>query len=123
MKIRFLLDENMPFDLIEFLIKNGYEAHHLKKMKKVGIRNGEVYKIAEEYGSVILTRDSDFKSYYKFNEHNVKGIIVFSISDTTTRNVLKVMKQFLEKYNEKLSSRNLVIIEDSEIRIYNAESE
>ncbi len=43
MNIKFLLDENMPFALVEFLKNKGYEAEHLKKLGKGGIRNGEVY--------------------------------------------------------------------------------
>jgi predicted nuclease of predicted toxin-antitoxin system len=45
MNTRFLLDENMPFALLELLRNRGYEADHLKKLEKVGIKNGEVYKL------------------------------------------------------------------------------
>jgi predicted nuclease of predicted toxin-antitoxin system len=34
MNIKFLLDENMPFALIEFLINRGYEAEHMKCRQK-----------------------------------------------------------------------------------------
>ena len=51
MNTRFLLDENMPFALLEFLRNSGYNADHLKKLEKVGTKNGEVYKIAEQHGS------------------------------------------------------------------------
>jgi len=51
MSVRFLLDENMPFAMLEFLRNRGYEAEHLKKLEKVGIKNGEVYKFAEQNGS------------------------------------------------------------------------
>jgi predicted nuclease of predicted toxin-antitoxin system len=121
MNIKFLLDENMPFALLEYLKNKGYEVKHLKKVDKVGIKNGEVYKFAEKIGSWILTRDSDFKSYHKFICHDVKGIIVFALKDTRTINVLKVIERFLESHIEKLSSKNLIIIEDSGIRIYGAE--
>lgn len=51
MSIRFFLDENMPFALLKFLRDRGYEASHLKKLGKGGIKNGEVYKVAEEQDS------------------------------------------------------------------------
>ncbi|MCP4698888.1 MAG: hypothetical protein GY862_18850 [Gammaproteobacteria bacterium] len=118
MSVRFILDENMPFALLEFLRNKDCEADHLKKLEKVGIRNGEVYKLAEQNGSWILTRDSDFKSYHKFVAHNVKGVIVFMLSDTTTRNILDVMNRFLKTHSEKLASKHLIIIDDSTIKIY-----
>ncbi len=111
MSIKFLLDENMPFDLVDFLKRRGYETNHLKTLGKTGIKNGEVYIVAEQGDSWILTRDADFKNYYKFITHNVKGIIVFSISNTTTRNIL----------SEKLLSKNLFIIEDEQIKIYSGQ--
>jgi predicted nuclease of predicted toxin-antitoxin system len=111
----------MPFALLELLITSGYETYHLKKMEKGGIKNGEVYKVAEESSAWIITRDSDFKNYQKFMEHNIKGIIVFSVNDTRTQNILNLMKRLLEVHSEKLLSKNLIIIEDSEVKIYNSD--
>ncbi len=118
MNAKFLLDENMPFALLEFLKKKGHDADHLKKLEKVGIKNGEVYKVAEQHGSWILTRDSDFKSYHKFITHNIRGIIVFTLTDTTTRNILDVMNRFLKTHCDRLTSIHLIIIEDSTVKIY-----
>jgi len=109
MNVSFLLDENMPFALLELLKNMGYEADHLKKLEKVGIKNGEVYRVAEQHGSWIMTRDSDFKSYHKFVTHNVRGVIVFTLTDTTTRNILDVMNRFLKKHCEKLASNAVIV--------------
>ncbi len=120
MNMAFLLDENMPFALGEFLKDRGYNSYHLKKMGKGGIKNGEVYNVAEKKNAWILTRDSDFKSYHKFITHNVRGIIVFTLSNTRTENILKVMNHLLENHYEKFSSKHLIIIEDSKIKIYDS---
>jgi predicted nuclease of predicted toxin-antitoxin system len=84
MSIKFLLDENIPYALMEFLNNKGYSAEHLKKIDKVGIKNGEVYKIAEENSYWIVTRDADFGSYKKFADYDVAGIILFKLSKTNT---------------------------------------
>ncbi len=118
MNVKFLLGENMPFALTEFLIKKGYEAKHLKKIEKVGIKNGEVYKVAEENDSWIVTRDSDFKNYRKFTEYKIRGIILFTLSDTRTPNILELTNRFLDIFSDKLSSKNLIIIEDRKVKIY-----
>ena len=119
MNILFLLDENMPFTLMEFLSKKGYEVNHLKKMGKGGVKNGEVYTLAEEESARILTRDADFKSYYKFLKYNVEGIIVFTMEDTKTKNILRVVDRFLQDHGEQLTSKRLIIIEDTGMKIYN----
>ena len=118
MNIKFLLDENMPYALLEFLLSKGYEADHLKKIEKIGIKNGEVYRLAEQSKSWILTRDSDFRSYQKFVSHTLRGIIVFTLSDTTTRNILNVMSRFLKSHCDKLMSKHLIIIDDDIVKIY-----
>ena len=66
MNIKFLLDENIPYVLIKLLEKKGFSVAHLKKIGRGGIKNGEVYKLAEESKSWIITRDADFQNYYKF---------------------------------------------------------
>ncbi len=74
MTVKFLLDENIPYALMEFLDNKGYIAHHLKKMGKSGIKNSEVYKIAEQNKMWIVTGDADFQNYYKFTQIDVEGI-------------------------------------------------
>jgi predicted nuclease of predicted toxin-antitoxin system len=46
MRIKFLLDENIPYALIDLLEKQNFTVEHLKKIGKQGIKNGEVYKVA-----------------------------------------------------------------------------
>jgi len=54
--------ENIPFAFIDLLEGRGFSAHHLKKIGEQGIRNGEVYGIAERENMRIITRDADFLS-------------------------------------------------------------
>ncbi len=85
MNIEFLLDENLPFALIDFLEQTGYSVNHLKKMGKSGIKNGEIYKIAQQSKSWIITRDADFENYYRFKNYTVEGIILIKLSVTNVR--------------------------------------
>ncbi|MBW1972519.1 MAG: DUF5615 family PIN-like protein [Deltaproteobacteria bacterium] len=103
---------------MDFLEKRGFFVEHLKKMGKGGIKNGEVYKIAEENNMWIITRDADFQNYYKFISHNIKGIILIKLTLTKTPYLLKRMESFLNKYENKLSKKHLIILEDEVIRIY-----
>ncbi|MBE7443974.1 MAG: DUF5615 family PIN-like protein [Planctomycetia bacterium] len=97
-------------------------ADHLKTQAQSGIKNGEVYKIAEKENLWIITRDSDFESYRKFITYNVAGIIVFKLRETKTPYLIKTMRRFLETHQSKLLSKRMIIIEDSEIKIYESKS-
>ncbi len=118
MSIRFLLDENMPFALIEFLEERGYPVEHLKKIGKGGIKNGDVYKYAESNKMWIITRDADFQNYHKFISHDVSGIILIKLTITKTSHLLKTLKDVLDKCKDKLSNKHLIIVEDEVVKIY-----
>lgn len=118
MSIKFLLDENIPYALVDLLQQRGFDAQHLKKMGKQGIKNGEVYEIAENEKSWIVTRDADFQNLRKFYSYNVAGIILFKLTRSGTEHLLKAMVRLLEKQKDKFAERNLIIVEDHEVKIY-----
>ena len=57
-EIKFLLDENLPYKLLDFLISEGYECLHIKNLGKAGSKNGEVYKLGADLKSFLITRFS-----------------------------------------------------------------
>jgi len=118
MNIKFLLDENMPYALIDLLEKRGFSVDHLKRIGKTGIKNGEVYKLAEKGKMWIVTRDADFQNFHRFAGYNMSGIILFKLTITKTNYLLKTMERFLDNYKDKLSEKHLIIVEDEIIRIY-----
>ena len=118
MTVKFLLDENMPYALINLLESRGFTVMHLKKIGKGGIRNGEVYEFAERNKMWIITRDADFQNIRKFNTYNVAGIILIKLTLSKTDYLLKAIKRFLDRYKNKLSEKRLIIVEDYEVRNY-----
>lgn len=105
MSIKFLLDENTPYALIDSLESRGFTVMHLKKIGKGGIRNCEVYEFAEKNKMWTITRDADFQNIQKFSNHQVAGIILIKLTLSKTGSLLKTIKRFLDKYNDKLSEK------------------
>jgi predicted nuclease of predicted toxin-antitoxin system len=118
MSIKFLLDENIPYALIELLQRRGFDVQHLKKMGKQGAKNGEVYEVAENERSWIVTRDADFQNLRRFYQYNVAGIILFKLTRSKTEYLLSAMARLLDKQKDKLAEKNLIIVEDYEVKIY-----
>jgi predicted nuclease of predicted toxin-antitoxin system len=118
MSIKFLLDENIPYALIDLLQERGFDVQHLKKMGKQGAKNGEVYEIAENERSWIVTRDADFQNLRRFYRYNVGGIILFKLTRSKTEHLLSAMVRLLDKQKDKFTEKNLIIVEDYEIKIY-----
>jgi len=118
MTTKFLLDENIPYALIDLLEKRGFNVLHLKKIGKQGIKNGEVYKIAEKEKMWIVTRDADFQNLMRFYSFNVAGVILFKLTRSKTEHLLNAMIRLLDKQGDKLTGKNLIIVEDYEVKIY-----
>jgi len=118
MKIQFLLDENIPYAFIRFLEKKGFLVSHLKKIGKAGIKNGEVYQLAEKMNAWIVTRDADFQNMQRYISHQGAGIILFKLSRTRTNILLSKMQNLIERHKDKFLEKHLIIVEDKQIRIY-----
>lgn len=118
MKIEFLLDENIPYALIDLLEKKNFTVEHLKKIGKQGIKNGEVYKIAENEKMWIVTRDADFQSLHRFYTYNMPGIILFKLTKSKTEYLLDAMSKLLDEHKDKITEKNLIIVEDYTVKIY-----
>ncbi len=115
---RFMFDENIPYALIDLLERRGFSVQHLKKIGKEGIKNGEVYEIAERENMWIVTRDADFQNLRRFYSYNIAGIILFKLTRSKTEYLLNAMIKLLDKQRDKLAGKNLIIVEDYEVKIY-----
>jgi predicted nuclease of predicted toxin-antitoxin system len=114
----FLLDENMPFDLIDAIAKKGHTTHHVKKLGKTGIVNGEVYRLAIELDAWLITRDKDFRSLEKFARHDIAGIILLmSDHDLLVKEVLEIITGFLDRHENILTSKKLIEMEGDSFKV------
>ena len=118
MSIKFLLDENIPYALTDLLEERGFDVQHLKKMGKQGIKNGEVYEIAENEKSWIITRDADFQNLQRFYHYNIAGIVLFKLTRSKTEYLLDAMRRLLDRQKDKFAGKTLIIVEDDEVKIY-----
>ena len=53
----------------------------------------------------IITRDADFQNIQKFNNYHVAGIILIKLTLSKTDYLLKILKQFLDKYSDKRNEK------------------
>ena len=58
--MKFLLDENIPKRIANWLKEQGYVAITLYKLNLLGIKNGSVAELAIQENAIILTCDRDF---------------------------------------------------------------
>jgi predicted nuclease of predicted toxin-antitoxin system len=117
--INILLDENMPFDLIQLFEQFGFSVYHIKKLGKTGIKNGEVYELSLQLNAWIITRDTDFENLLKFQQYNPKGIVVLKTQITITAYALNIFRSLLEQSIIAFSQQQLIVIDEKGITIIN----
>jgi len=59
MTLKFIADENIPFQVVESLREAGYEIATIGDVARSGMRNDELAKLSIQLGMIILTRDAD----------------------------------------------------------------
>jgi predicted nuclease of predicted toxin-antitoxin system len=59
--MKFLANENIPFELIDDLRKLGYDILRVDEVKK-GMRDHEVLDLSFKEGRILITFDKDFGS-------------------------------------------------------------
>ncbi|WP_353739541.1 DUF5615 family PIN-like protein [Thermofilum sp.] len=73
--LKFLLDENVPRKVKEFLESVGYVAEYSTK----GLKNSQLASIAISGKYVLVTRDSDFANTILYPPGQFNGIIVLRV--------------------------------------------
>jgi predicted nuclease of predicted toxin-antitoxin system len=93
---RFLLDENVPREVNEFLEKKGFLAEYPPR----GLSNSELATLAKERKAVLVSRDTDFLKSDVFRPEEFSGIIVFRIHPPNPEDLVKGISLCLEKIKE-----------------------
>ena len=72
--MRFLLDENMPFLLIDLLESLGHVVEHVRKTSLVGSPDEEIAKYAKSNNAMLVTKDIELGSLILYPEDSHYGL-------------------------------------------------
>ena len=99
--LRFLLDENIPKSIMNFLKSKKISVEYVLK----GAKNSRVAEITKERKAVLTTRDLDFANTLAYPPEKFYGIIVFQIHPPKSELLIKALSNFMEEiddFKEKL---------------------
>ena len=109
--LKFLLDENIPIQVKNFLKSKGHIAEYSTK----GIKNKELASLALNKQYILLTRDRGFANTILFPPKQFYGIIVLQIHPPKAEKLIKEIESLLTKVKEYKGK--LLIIKDGELKI------
>lgn len=113
--MKFLLDENVTMSIKNFLKSKRYEVETLKDLKKLGIENGEVAKIAIQNQEIIITFDSDFLSLKKTLKKDLR-IILIKMHHINPKVAVSLLDTHFDFCIKKLVNPGQVIITEMDCR-------
>lgn len=106
--MQFLVDENVPVQLIDWLQKNGHDAKRVPS----GIKNGQVLALANSDFRILITQDKDFANRLQYPPAKFHGLIVLRIHPPVIEQLLAGLKKLLTEGPSDYSKK-LVILEST----------
>ena len=110
----FLLDENVPISVKDVIHELGFDVFTLHDFNMLGIKNGEVAKLALKEKAIIITLDSDFLQLNKSLQKK-SCIIYIKIHPRDPKKIRDLLYNGLKKYASKLSIPCKLIISEENI--------
>ena len=113
--IKFLVDENVGYSVIEYLRKNGFDT---KSVRELFPSRDDIFIIEKAYKEkrIIITNDKDF-GYLIFKSNKpAPAIILLRFKDESQTLKIKAIKTILTLPEEKVLNHFIVASEDK-IRI------
>lgn len=118
MKLRFLVDEDLPRSTAPALRAAGYDADDVRDVGLRGHPDQDVFTTAQDMYAVILTADTDFANILRFPPGSHAGIVVSRIPDGVSTDTLnRLLIRALRQLAPEDILGGLVIIEPDRIRI------
>jgi predicted nuclease of predicted toxin-antitoxin system len=112
--MKFLADENIPLDVINFLKSRNIDVVTLSDLGKSRLLDKEIADIAQKENRIILTLDLDFGYIYYFEKRNLINIVIFRANPSTPEKIIELLTNLL---NSNAKIEGLVMITKNKIRV------
>ena len=111
--MNFLLDENVPISIKDVIQELGFDVFTLHDFNMLGIKNGEVAKLALKEKAIIITLDSDFLGLNKSLQKHSR-VIYIKIHPRDPKKIRELLNNGLKENISKLKVPcKLIITEDN----------
>ena len=107
-KLKFLLDENVKKELLDFLKLQGFDA----EFKPKGLTNGILAEFSNSEQRVLVTNDKHFSDSSKFPREKIFSVILFKIPQDKPESFLNALSMLLKEKSEPEDFEGYLILLD-----------
>lgn len=115
--MKFIVDENVSFAVVEYLRANGHEAIAISEVSKSGLADVSVFELAKKEQAVLITRDRHFTNPIRFQANETTGIIYLRRGNLTSEREVGIVGSFLLAHKHEEFMGKLVTLYRSSIKI------
>ena len=115
--MRFKLDDNLPFELVELFSAAGHDAVTVLDQGLGGARDPDLASACVHEGRAIVTLDTDFADIRTYPPGAYSGSVVFRLESKSRDHILEIGEQFIRALSDALLDSQLWIVEESRIQI------
>ncbi len=113
--MRFLVDENLPYNLILFLKKSGEDVLDIAESQFKGCSDEIIWKLAASEKRIIITRDLDFP-LSRLKPYPAGLILIRTPNHFTASQITKVFTVYYGELKEKEVAGRITIIAPGLVR-------
>ena len=114
--MKFLADENISHQTIQFLRNLGYDIKPIPNYLK-GASDKNIITYASTEDRYLISLDIDFGKIYYFSERKDIGIIILRVHPPTVEHINALLDRFLKTTNLEKMGKCLIILEEKKYRI------
>jgi predicted nuclease of predicted toxin-antitoxin system len=115
--MKFKLDENLPLELADDLVRLGHDPDSVHGEELDGAEDATVVRAALAAGRILMTLDKGIASLLQFPAHEHSGIILFRPDASGRREVLSFIRSRLEALLEMELPGRLTVVGPTRIRV------
>jgi predicted nuclease of predicted toxin-antitoxin system len=114
---QFLIDENIPPAVADFLRTKGFDVKEVKEAGIHGLSDAEIMDLARQGERVLVTFDKHFSNILLYPLDSHYGVIRIRIHPPLVPDILRVLDQFLQKFDLSTIRRTLIVLEREGFRV------
>lgn len=93
--MKFVIDENMSFAVVEFLRDGGHEVIAISEASTTGFADHQVFELVNKAQAILVTRDKHFTNPLRFPATESSGIIYIRRGNLTSEQEVGILRSFL----------------------------
>ncbi|MCW3982767.1 MAG: DUF5615 family PIN-like protein [Candidatus Bathyarchaeota archaeon] len=114
---RILVDENVPRDVQEWLVKRGFDITSVTETQLRGAKDQAIGNYAAKNKLAVLTLDNHFSQVYRFFKGNQLTVIIIKAKPATPVNIIQTLDNAQKRINLKEVTGKLLIISKKKVRV------